>query len=136
MCGLGRWLWQWQGRGGCEFIPFLQPFPSAASVPSLISLPFFRCTFSLYMYLHAAGRIRFINLNQAAGQTKFCWGPDLARGPDFGYAWHKKLKLGRFREEKSNFAWICVYQTCVWSMRHILRLLNLRTLCMNGFREL
>ena len=35
---------------------------------------------------HAAGRIRFINLNQAAGPTKFCLRLDLACGPDFGHA--------------------------------------------------
>ena len=34
----------------------------------------------------AAGRIRFINSNQAAGRTKFCRGPDLAHGLDFGHA--------------------------------------------------
>ena len=34
----------------------------------------------------AAGRIRFINLNQPAGRTKFFCGPHLARGPDFGHA--------------------------------------------------
>ena len=44
---------------------------------------------SEYIFLRhreAAGWIRFINLNQAAGRTKFCGGPDLARGPDFGHA--------------------------------------------------
>ena len=33
-----------------------------------------------------AGRILFIILNQAAGQTKFGRRPDLAHGPDFGHA--------------------------------------------------
>ena len=43
----------------------------------------------------AAGRIRFINSNQAAGRTKFYRGPDLARGPDFGHAWSMRLVCGK-----------------------------------------
>ena len=38
----------------------------------------------------AAGRIRFISLNKAAGRTKFCRGPHLARGPDFGHACYNR----------------------------------------------
>ena len=37
----------------------------------------------------AAGRIRFIDLNQPEGRTKFFRGPHLARGPDFGHACHR-----------------------------------------------
>ena len=40
-----------------------------------------------------AGRICFINLNQAASRTKFCHGPDLARGPDFGHACSKTFLM-------------------------------------------
>ena len=66
---------------------------------------------SQYIFLRHredAGRIRFINLNQAAGRTKFCRGPDLARGPDFGHACSTetafKVKEGRLTRFPSNLA--------------------------------
>ena len=62
---------------------------------------------SEYIFLRrpgAAGWIRFINLNQAAGRTKFCLGPDLAHGPDFGHACSR-----RFKEEECSF----MTPTCV-----------------------
>ena len=48
----------------------------------------------------AAGSIRFINSNQAVGRTKFYYGPDLARGPDFGHACIKGCQSCPFRNKK------------------------------------
>ena len=66
-------------------LPSLQPLLSVGEKMKELS-----CAHRRYVYIFilwsAAGRIRFINLKQAAGRTKFCHGPDLARGPDFGHA--------------------------------------------------
>ena len=47
---------------------------------------------SIVSTILAVGRIPFI-MNQATGQSKFGCGPHLARRPDFGHAWFKRIVL-------------------------------------------